>query len=79
MDRIYIEYLNIFKTMPSLFKTLNQYNNIDVSDFCNAQTSYLHIDKEMLMQSASLKAQKSKTIIFLLVTHVTDCVTLSDF
>ena len=40
-------------------------------DFCGTgaadatQTSFLHIDKEIPMQSASLEAQKFKTIIFL--------------
>ena len=63
----YVEDLNFSKKLSSSKNNSKSNNNIHDSSqfFDNTQTSFLHIDKEIPMQSASLEAQKFKTIIFL--------------
>jgi len=70
----YCEDLNFSKKLSSSSKNIcdaSAEQPTTFHDFCGTgaaeatQTSFLHIDKEIPMQSASLEAQKFKTIIFL--------------
>ena len=61
----------VFITKDTLWRFYFAEQPTTFHDFCGTgaadatQTSFLHIDKEIPMQSASLEAQKFKTIIFL--------------